>query len=157
MMSRSGVEDKIPWRRVPMTVRGQVAQVLGAPVVRAARIWGGYSPTPTFRLALQDGRRAFFKATYGETNKFATQALHAERRVYRELGELLAGWIPAYYATIEHEDWHVLLLEDLGPKSAPPWTPALARGACYGLATFHWLCFAYSKVSGFFGYELQSL
>lgn len=136
-MSRSGVEEKIPWQRVPSAVRLQVEQTLGAPVARAARIWGGYSPTPTFRLALKDGRRAFFKATYAETNAFATQALYAEERVYRELGDLLAGWIPAHYATVEQEDWHGLLLEDVGPKSVPPWTPALARGITHALAAFH--------------------
>ena len=63
-MSRTGVEAKIPWRQVPKAVRQQVEAALGARVVRAARIWGGYSPAPTFRLALADGRRAFFKATY---------------------------------------------------------------------------------------------
>jgi fructosamine-3-kinase len=136
-MSRTGIEDKLPWQRVPRSVRAQVEAALGAPVRRAARIWGGYSPTPTFRLALVDGRRAFFKATYGETNEFATRALALETRVYAELGALLAGWAPRCYATFCHDGWQVLLLEDLGPKSAPPWTPALARSTAQALGRFH--------------------
>src|SRR2546425_11676336 len=42
-MSRTGVEAKPPWKRVPKAVRQQVEAALGASVVRAARIWGGYS------------------------------------------------------------------------------------------------------------------
>ena len=136
-MSRSGVEAKLPWRRVPIAVRQQVEQALGAPVARASRIWGGYSPAPTFRLALRDGRRAFFKATHAASNAFSTQALYKEERVYRELGALLGDWIPAYYATVELDDWHGLLLEDLGPKSVPPWTSSVAQGIAYALADFH--------------------
>ena len=136
-MSRTGVEEKIPWRRVPKVVRQQVEDALGARVVRAARIWGGYSPTPTFRLALADERRAFFKAINGDSNEFATHALHVEERVYRELGDLLQAWMPTHYATLHVADWYILLLEDLGPKSAPPWTPALTRGVAHALGHFH--------------------
>ncbi len=136
-MSRSGVEAKLPWRRVPKAVRQQVEVALGAPVARASRIWGGYSPAPTFRLALADGRKAFFKATNGDSNQFSTQALYAEEQVYLELGALLENWIAQYYATIVHEDWHGLLLADLGPKSVPPWTPTLARRIAHALAGFH--------------------
>lgn len=136
-MSRSGVEEKLPWRRVPKAVRNQVEQALGAPVARSARIWGGYSPAPTFRLALADGRRAFFKATYGESNEFSKNALNREAEVYRELSALLQPWMAQYYASFTHEDWHGLLLEDLGPKSVPPWTPSAARGVAHALADFH--------------------
>lgn len=136
-MSRSGVEDKLPWRRVPKAVRQQVEAALGAPVARAARIWGGYSPAPTFRLLLKDGRRAFFKATNATSNEFSTRALYTEERVYQELSGLLQEWMPRYYATINHKDWHGLVLEDLGPKSVPPWRPALARGISHAAAAFH--------------------
>ena len=136
-MSRSGVEAKLPWRQVPKAVRQQVEAVLGAPIKRASRIWGGYSPAPTFRLALADGRKAFFKATNQSSNEYATEALYLEERVYQELGDLLGKWIAKYHATIAHEDWHGLLLDDLGPKSVPPWTPSLARNIAYALADFH--------------------
>lgn len=136
-MSRTGVEEKLPWRRVPKAVRQQVEEVLGGRVARAARIWGGYSPAPTFRLRLEDGRRAFFKAINAASNEFSTYALQLEERVYRELGDLLVSWIPTYYTSINYQDWHGLVLEDLGPKSVPPWTPALARSITYAIADFH--------------------
>jgi hypothetical protein len=92
-MSRTDIEAKLPWKQVPKGVRQQVDAACGSRVIRAARIWGGYSPAPTFRLTLADGRRAFFKAIYGATNEFATAALHQEERVYHDLGRLLEDWI----------------------------------------------------------------
>ncbi len=59
-MSRSGVEKKPPWRALPADLRRQVELTLDSPLKRAARIWGGYGPTPTFRLSLANGRRAFY-------------------------------------------------------------------------------------------------
>ena len=58
---RGGVEAKPPWRAVPTAVRHEVERLFESPVARAVRVWGGYSPTPTFRLTLADGQRAFFK------------------------------------------------------------------------------------------------
>jgi fructosamine-3-kinase len=137
LMSRTGVETKLPWRQVPKVVRQQVEAALGSPVRRAARIWGGYSPTPTFRLALADGRRAFFKGTHHESTEFARNALSGELRVYEELEPLIGRWMPHYFAAFRQADWQVLLLEDLGPKSVPPWTPSKARGISQALAAFH--------------------
>ncbi|RIK36118.1 MAG: hypothetical protein DCC55_28275 [Chloroflexi bacterium] len=136
-MPRTGVEDKPPWRRVPLAIRRQVESVIGAPVRRAARVWGGYAPTPTFRLAFADGRRAFFKATNQSSNEFAIAALQYEERVYCDLVPLLGDWMPRPLAVFRCEDWHVLLLEDLGPKSVPPWTSSKARAITYALADFH--------------------
>jgi fructosamine-3-kinase len=136
-MSRTGVEDKPPWRAVPLLVRRQVEAAIRSPVRRAVRVWGGYAPTPTFRLALVDGRRAFFKAINQSSNEFATAALRYEERVYREVTPLLGDWMPQLLASFRCEDWHVLLLEDLGPKSVPPWTPTKTRAITYALARFH--------------------
>jgi hypothetical protein len=136
-MARAGAEAKLPWRGVPARVRQEVGRLLGAPVTRGARVWGGYSPTPTFRLLLTDGRRAFFKGVYGGSSDFARDALAREERVYSELGEMIAPWTPRYFGTIREADWRALLLEDVGPKSAPPWTPALTRRVAHAYAAFH--------------------
>src|SRR5690606_35852963 len=71
VMSRTGVERKPTWKSVPLPVRRAVESALGAPVARAMRIWGGYSGTPTFRLRLADGRRAFMKGANLESTPFA--------------------------------------------------------------------------------------
>ncbi|HLY32527.1 MAG TPA: hypothetical protein VKQ36_15995, partial [Ktedonobacterales bacterium] len=97
-MSHTGVEEKPPWRSVPIEVRRRVEELLGAQVARGARVWGGYGPTPTFRLVLADGRHAFLKGTNQASNEFAHRALVQEERVYRELSGLIGAWSPRFYA-----------------------------------------------------------
>jgi len=136
-MSRSGIEAKIPWHAVPRQVRERVAQMLGSDVVRAARVWGGYGPTPTYRLTLADRCRAFFKAVYASSNEVARRAFAREERIYQDLGKIIGPWAPAYFGSFREDDWHAMLLEDLGPKSAPPWTPHLACVVARSFAEFH--------------------
>jgi hypothetical protein len=136
-MSRTGVEAKPAWQAVPVTVRRLTERHLGAPVKRAARIWGGYTPTPTYRLRLTDGRCAFFKAVSAASNEFARAAHAREERVYRDHIDLIQPWAPTLFGAFQADDWMVLLLEDLGPKSAPPWTPRLAREVAGALGKFH--------------------
>lgn len=136
-MSSAGVEAKPSWRQVPAAVRERTEAALSGRVTRASRAWGGYSPTPTFRLLLADGRRAFFKAASPESTPFARTAHGREERVYEELRDRIGGWSPRRIASLEVDDWRVLLLEDVGPKTAPPWTPGLARRVAQGLGRFH--------------------
>ena len=130
-------EQKPAWRSVPARVRSAVAEALGSPVLRAQRAWGGYSATPTFRLRLADGRRAFFKSAGPASTAFARVAHEREERVYRELGDVISGWSPRFLSGFAVNDWRVMLLEDVGPKTAPPWSRALARHVARGLAAFH--------------------
>jgi hypothetical protein len=136
-MARVGVEAKPTWRQVPAAVRERTESALSARVTRASRAWGGYSPTPTFRLLLADGRRAFFKAASPESTAFARVAHVREERVYEELHDRIGGWSPRRIASFAVDDWRVLLLEDVGPRSTPPWTPGLARRVAQGLGQFH--------------------
>jgi hypothetical protein len=136
-MSRTGIEAKPGWQSVPPAIRHEVGRTLGAEVTRAMRIYGGYSATPTFRLRLSDGRRAFFKAASAESTKFAHEAHIREERVYRELDTFVASWSPAFYGGFEIDGWRVMLLEDLGPKTAPPWKPNILRGVSRAFGDFH--------------------
>ena len=52
MPTRIGAEPKPPWRAVPPAVRREVERLVGSRVARALRVWGGYAPSPTFRLFL---------------------------------------------------------------------------------------------------------
>lgn len=136
-MSRTGAEGKPPWQALPLAIRRATAETLGAAVRRAARIWGGYAPSVTFRLTLADGRRAFFKGVNATSNDHMRRALVQEERVYRELGPRLSPWAPAFFGAFKRADWHVLLLEDLGPADTPPWTAGKARRAAHAYAEFH--------------------
>jgi hypothetical protein len=88
-------------------------------------------------LRLADGRRAFFKGTSPASDQFPIEALKSELRIYRELRGVIELWAPAYITDFAVDGWQALLLEDLGPKSAPPWTPALARRIMRAYAPFH--------------------
>jgi aminoglycoside phosphotransferase (APT) family kinase protein len=136
-MSRTGIEEKPEWRNVPLEVREEVAKTLGSPVARAMRVWGGFGPAPTYRLRLNDGRKAFFKGTYPGSNKFQRKAHASELRVYRELQDLITPYAPAMLGEFSVGNWRAMLLEDLGPKTAPPWRTSDARSAAEGLAEFH--------------------
>ena len=137
-MARTGQEDKPAWSSVPLAVRAQVAHRLGARVRRAERAYGGYGPSGTFRLLLDDGRRAFFKGTYKLPEGSPVRwVLDREERVYERLGDLIHPWAPAYYGAFREGDWHALLLEDLGPDTVPPWTTSSARAAMRAYADFH--------------------
>jgi hypothetical protein len=136
-MPRTGIEAKPPWQALPRSLRDAVETTLGATVRRAARVWGGYGPTPTFRLRLADGRAAFFKGAGPEDSEFVKDALRREERVYRELADVINPWAPILYGAIHDDPWHVLLLEDLGPKSVPPWPRGMARQITQACAEFH--------------------
>lgn len=136
-MSRTGVEAKPTWQSLPPAVRRRATETLGSEIVRAARIWGGYSPSPTFRLRLANGQRAFFKGCGPGDSVFLREVIATEERVYTELSQYIAPWAPTLYGAFHEDGWHALLLEDVGPKTAPPWTPALARQVMRAYAGFH--------------------
>jgi fructosamine-3-kinase len=61
----------------------------------------------------------------------------SEERIYQDLPPLIGEWMPQLYATFHLDDWHVLLLEDLGPRCVPPWTQKTTRAITHALAAFH--------------------
>src|SRR5436309_4801111 len=112
--------------------------MLRSRVARAERVYGGYAPSATFRLVLANGKRAFFKASYPLPADSAVRwVVDKEERVYRRLGTLISRWAPRFLGSFARLGWHVLLLEDLGPRTMPPWTPAKARRATRSYAEFH--------------------
>ena len=121
---------------MPREVKDAVARILGSPVARAARVYGGYAPSATFRVVLADGRPAFFKGVNASSNEYMRGALPKEERVYRRLAQR-GRWAPAFLGSFKRLDWHVLLLEDLGPQTMPPWSPAKARRSARSFAEFH--------------------
>lgn len=136
-MSRNGVEKKPPWCAVPPGVRAEVDRVLDGRVAAGNRAWGGYGPSPTFRLRLKDGRRFFLKAVSPDSNEFQRSAHDRELKVYSELKSLISPWAPAFITEFEASDWRIMLLEDLGPKSAPPWRASVVRRVATQFAEFH--------------------
>ena len=141
---RRGAEDKPTWRSVPAEVRAEVERVLGRRVLVGRRIWGGYSPSPTFRLSLEGGDKAFLKASNAalkESNPGADltmrDTLRTEIRVHSEL-PAIKPWAPIMLGTAEVREWRILLLEFVEDvRGVGPWTPRYVRRASEALASFH--------------------
>jgi hypothetical protein len=137
-VSRQGAEPKPPWSAVPQDIKDEVARILRSPVARAERVYGGYAPSATFRLRLANGKRAFFKASYPAPKGSGVRwFMDHEAQNYRTLERFIRPWAPRFYGSFGYEGWHVLLLEDLGPRSVPPWTSTKARKAARSYARFH--------------------
>lgn len=131
-------EPKPAWSEVPPRVRAEAERLLGSRVVRATRAYGGYAASATFRLLLANGKRAFFKAGYppppGSAAIFPTA--HEAKR-YEALAPIVGRWMPRQYGSFKKDEWHVLLMEDLGPAKIPPWSARSARIAARSYARFH--------------------
>jgi len=137
-LSRTGAEAKPPWSAVPRAIKDEVAKLLGSPVARAERVYGGYTPSATFRMRLEDGRHAFMKGTYPlEKDSHVLWKLVEEEHIYQELGPYLRPWAPRYYGGAKAKGWHVVVLEDLGPQTMPPWSASKTIACARSYAAFH--------------------
>jgi hypothetical protein len=131
-------EEKPPWSAVPAAVRAETERRLRSRVVRATRAYGGYAASATFRLVLANGRRAFFKAGYPPPpGSAAIFPIDREEKRYLALSAFMGRWAPRLYGSFHLERWHVLLMEDVGPATIPPWTADKARRASRSYARFH--------------------
>src|SRR5512132_1322033 len=126
---------KPPWSAVPAAVRAEAERRLRSRVTRATIAYGGYAASATFRLLLANGKRAFFKAAYPPPpGSAAIFPVHEEERRYRALWPIVGRWMPTQLGSFQAERWHVLLMEDLGPATIPPWSPAKVRLAARSYA-----------------------
>jgi len=131
-------EPKPAWSQVPISVRREAERRLGSRISRATRAYGGYAASATFRLVLANGRRAFFKAGYPPPpGSAAIFPIDREEKRYRALAPIVGRWMPKIVASFKTDDWHVLLMEDLGPSKIPPWSTRTARIATRSYARFH--------------------
>jgi hypothetical protein len=130
-------EPKPSWADVPEGLREKLATLIGEPIADAQIAWGGYSPSATFVLTMASGRRVFCKGTHPGQTELGHKALLSERRKYERLPEL-ARFGPAYLGGIDHESWHMAVL-DYVPRgrSVPPWTADTAEQALHLIADFH--------------------
>ena len=107
-------------------------------IQQASIAHGGYAPSATFHLELADRRTVFFKGIADEdANLFMRESIRREERFYHELSRELSDSVPTCYGSFAEDGWHVLLLEDLGPPTAPPWRDLDLRIASEDYARFH--------------------
>ncbi len=119
-------------------MRSEVERLLRSRVARATIAYGGYAPSATFRLLLANGRRAFLKAAYPLPKGSVVRIpVDEEEKRYLALARYTGRFTPRIYATFRIAGWHVLLMEDLGPATMPPWSATKTRLAARSYARFH--------------------
>ncbi|WP_197081231.1 phosphotransferase [Gordoniibacillus kamchatkensis] len=130
-------EPKPYWRDVPLELRKQVEGIMASSIRTAARVFGGYGPSATFRIFLEDGRTIFAKGAGQGSIAENWRVLPFEEAVYRDVAAI-APISPRYFGSVRADGWHLLLLEDLQhAKKVPPWSEALALQAIRDIAAFH--------------------
>jgi hypothetical protein len=118
-------------------VRKEIEPVLGAPIRKGTRVFGGYGPSATFRLFLEDGRTVFAKGAGKGSNEVNWRVVPVEESAYRNI-DAIRPFSPSYLGSVIASGWHLLLLEDLKDAAAvPPWTEQLAVQAVRDIAQFH--------------------
>jgi Phosphotransferase enzyme family len=140
MMGRMVAERELKpaWSAIPPGLRAEVTRVLGVPVARAQRTYGGYAPSATFKLTLADGTHAFFKGTYPlPEGSGVVWSLAREEIIYRRLGAVIRPWAPRYIGSVRTDGWHAVLLEHVGGVPLLPWTRTSASRALRSYAAFH--------------------
>jgi aminoglycoside phosphotransferase (APT) family kinase protein len=111
---------RISWADVPASVRAEIEDGLGSPVVEAVSQPGGFSPGTADRVVLADGRRAFVKAVGVAQNPDSPAVHRLEIRTLRALPEGLP--VPRLLATYDDGEWVALALEDVeGRHPYEPW------------------------------------
>lgn len=130
-------EPKPFWRDVPLELRKQIEVNIGSPIRRAIRVFGGYGPSATFRIFLEDGRTVFAKGAGMGSITENWKSITNEETIYRDITATYPI-SPRYFGSVSVDGWHLLLLEDLrNSKKVPPWSEAFALQAIRDIAEFH--------------------
>ena len=131
------LEKKPYWTDVPKALQDEIARKLGSRIIKADRVFGGYGPSATFRLYLEDGRTIFAKGAGKGSTAFNWEAVSIEEQVYTKILSI-RPFSPQYFGSVKTDGWHLFFLEDLhGTIEVPPWTEALAKQVIDGIAVFH--------------------
>jgi hypothetical protein len=127
---------RLAWEQVPAGLRAEAERLLGARVTAARTQPGGFSPGAAARLELDNGGRAFAKATGTELNPDSARFHRREARIAAALPAAVPA--PRLLGTAEDGGWVLLLFEDADAALPElPWRPGeLARvlDAMTGLA-----------------------
>src|SRR5262245_9867800 len=106
-MARRGV--RLPWGEVPGSVRGAVEAILGAEVVEATNLDGGFSPGPAARCVLSDGRTVFIKAAGLSLNPHSPGIHRLEARVLEAMPPEVPA--PRLIGVVDDGDWVAIATE----------------------------------------------
>lgn len=114
---------RLPYEKMPVSVRNWVERALGSAVVSAATQQGGFSPGVAARLVTASGRRAFVKAVGTSLNPKTPELFRQEITAMQAIGPLPMA--PQLYDVYDDGDWVGMLFEDIdGRLPSHPWSQA---------------------------------
>jgi aminoglycoside phosphotransferase len=117
---------RLPYEKMPVSVRDWVERALGSAVVSASTQQGGFSPGVAARLVTASGRRAFVKAVGTSLNPKTPELFRQEITAMQAIGPLPLA--PQLYDVYDDGDWVGMLFEDIdGRLPAHPWEQADAE------------------------------
>jgi aminoglycoside phosphotransferase (APT) family kinase protein len=112
--------ERLPWQRVPSTIRETIEQRLGARVEHAETRPGGFSPGLAATLELADGRRVFAKAVGPEPNPDSPELHRREARIAETLPPEAPA--PRFLFSVDDGSWVALVFEHVdGHEPELPW------------------------------------
>jgi hypothetical protein len=130
-------EDKPSWTDVPTDLVRDLEDLLRSRIVDATTVWGGYGPTATFVVRMQNGRSYFCKGTHPGHTPEGEAAVRREAAIYEALPELRA-FAPGFHGSVRTGAWHLLVLDYVEPVlRVPPWTDDSFQRVIAALARFH--------------------
>lgn len=127
---------RVAWDELPAEVRSWAERALGAAVISADSMAGGFSPGAACRLRLANGEAAFLKAVSASANP---DSPHMHRREAR-IATALPGSVPAprFRGLLDTGEWVALLFDDAGGRPpAQPWRTAELRDVVAALRRLH--------------------
>jgi aminoglycoside phosphotransferase (APT) family kinase protein len=106
-MSRRGVRTS--WDGVPAAIREGAEEVVGARVITATNLAGGFSPGPAARCDLSDGRSVFVKAAGLALNPVSPGMHRREAAVLAAMPSEVPA--PRLIGVVDDGDWVALVTE----------------------------------------------
>jgi hypothetical protein len=106
-MSRHGVRSS--WNDVPTPIRDRVESLVGARIMTATNVDGGFSPGPAARCELSDGRSVFVKAAGLALNPISPSMHRREAVVLAAMPADVPA--PRLIGVVDDGDWVALVIE----------------------------------------------
>jgi hypothetical protein len=106
VVSRHGVRSS--WNDVPASIRDRVQSHVGARILTAANVDGGFSPGPAARCELSDGRSMFVKAAGLALNPISPSMHRREAAVLATMSPDAPA--PRLIGVVDDGDWVALVI-----------------------------------------------
>lgn len=114
-------EDKPLFSDIPDDFRRKIEDFLGARIASAKTLYGGFSPSANFALALEDGRRFFAKGNHPGEMAHGIENLRQEIKAYQTI-DAIRHISPRFVGSVfdgDEDGWALGLWEYIAQNGTP--------------------------------------